>query len=73
MCLDSRRIRPVRLYVHLRQKQDVDFVYITENRITVYNLLTNSVFGYKIKNIIKLFNKVYNKEIKRRKSSWKEQ
>ena len=73
MCLDSRRIRPVRLYVHLRQKQDVDFVYITENRITVYNLLTNSVFGYKIRNIIKLFNKVYNKEIKRRKSSWKEQ
>ncbi len=73
MCLDSRRIRPVRLYVHLRQKQDVDFVYITENRITVYNLLTNSVFGYKIKNIIKLFNKVYNKEMKRRKSSWKEQ
>ena len=73
MCLDSRRILPVRLYVHLRQKLDVDFVYITENRITVYNLLTNSVFGYKIKNIIKLFNKVYNKEIKRRKSSWKEQ
>lgn len=73
MCLDSRRTLPVRLYVHLRQKQDVDFVYITENRITVYNLLTNSVFGYKIKNIIKLFNKVYNKEIKRRKSSWKEQ
>ena len=72
MCLDSRRILPVRLYVHLRQKQDVDFVYITENRITVYNLLTNLVFGYKIKNIIKLFNKVYNKE-KRRKSSWKEQ
>ncbi len=69
MCLDSRRTLPVRLYVHLRQKQDVDFVYITENRITVYNLLTNSVFGYKIKNI----NKVYNKEIKRRKSSWKEQ
>ena len=62
----------MRLYVHLRQKQDVDFVYITENRITVYNLLTNLVFGYKIKNIIKLFNKVYNKE-KRRKSSWKEQ
>ena len=73
MCLDSRRTLPVRLYVHLRQKQDVDFVYITENRITVYNLLTNLVFGYKIKNIIKLFNKVYNKEIKRRKSSWKEQ
>ena len=73
MCLDSRRILPVRLYVHLRQKLDVDFVYITENRITVYNLLTNSVFRYKIKNIIKLFNKVYNKEIKRRKSSWKEQ
>lgn len=73
MCLDSRRTLPVRLYVHLRQKQDVDFVYITENRITVYNLLTNSVFGYKIKNIIKLFNKVYNKEMKRRKSSWKEQ
>ncbi len=72
MCLDSRRTLPVRLYVHLRQKQDVDFVYITENRITVYNLLTNLVFGYKIKNIIKLFNKVYNKE-KRRKSSWKEQ
>ena len=73
MCLDSRRTLPVRLYVHLRQKQEVDFVYITENRITVYNLLTNSVFGYKIRNIIKLFNKVYNKEIKRRKSSWKEQ
>ncbi len=73
MCLDSRRILPVRLYVHLRQKQDVDFVYISENGITVYNLLTNSVFGYKIRNIIKLFNKVYNKEIKRRKSSWKEQ
>ena len=73
MCLDSRRTLPVRLYVHLRQKQDVDFVYITENRISFYNLLTNSVLGYKIRNIIKLFNKVYNKEINRRKSSWKEQ
>ncbi len=73
MCLDSRRILSVRLYVHLRQKQDVDFVYISENGITVYNLLTNSVSGYKIRNIIKLFNKVHNKEIKRRKSSWKEQ